>query len=92
MRNLCLAVEPKHGEVRFQKINSTIGNFGGGRLMVKSLKECVGIPIKAVQVKQGLMLSLNFNKDLSSGFNDFRRHAIYRKSLLIVANVSVMGL
>ena len=34
-----LVVEPKHGDVRFQEINSTIGNFGGGRLMVGSLKE-----------------------------------------------------
>lgn len=45
-----LVVEPKHGEVRFQKIKSTIGNFGGGRLMVGSLKGCAGMPIEAVQV------------------------------------------
>ncbi len=45
-----LVVKPKHGEVRFQKIKSTIGNFGGGRLMVGSLKGCAGMPIEAVQV------------------------------------------
>lgn len=45
-----LVVEPKHGEVRFQKINSTIGNFGGGRLMTGSVQECIGLPIEAIQV------------------------------------------
>jgi len=45
-----LLVEPEHGKVKFQKISSTIGNFGGGRLMVGSLEECVGMPIEVVQV------------------------------------------
>ncbi|MBE9548294.1 MAG: hypothetical protein IMF09_02720 [Proteobacteria bacterium] len=45
-----LVVEPEHGEVQFQKIISTIGNFGGGRLMAGSLEGCVGLPIEAVQV------------------------------------------
>lgn len=45
-----LVAEPEHGKVKFQKIISTIGNFGGGRLMAGSLEDCIGIPIEAVQV------------------------------------------
>lgn len=45
-----LVIKPQYGEVKFQEIDSTIGNFGGGKLMQGSLRECIGLPIKAIQV------------------------------------------
>ena len=42
---------PKHGKIQFQSINSTIGDFGRGRLLLGAVNQCKGKPIQAILVE-----------------------------------------